>query len=86
MAEKRKSQRHRVLKLGTIVYNSDRSTASCTLRNVSAGGALIKMESTLGLPSEFRLRFDGQMMECRSVRRTLGEIGVAFTSLPASAG
>ena len=80
MDERRRAPRQRVLKTGTIFFNNGRSSTSCVLRNVSSGGALLKIENTLGVPAEFRLRFDGHLVDCVSVRRTVGEIGVAFVA------
>ena len=87
MDERRGSLRRRVVKAGTIFFNGSRSSTSCVLRNLSSTGALLKIENTLSVPSEFRLRFDGQLVDCISVRRNVSEIGVAFVSARAdSAG
>ena len=80
MDEKRTSPRHRVLKAGAIAFNAGRSTISCTLRNLSDHGALLKVTSPLGVPPMFELRFDARQVQCRIVRRTHQEIGVAFAA------
>ncbi|MEP7241280.1 MAG: PilZ domain-containing protein [Devosia sp.] len=78
MDERRKFIRRRVLKAGTIVFNHGRSTASCTLRNLSDGGALLRMANAVTVPQDFVLAFEGKAVVCHAVRRTLSEIGVAF--------
>jgi hypothetical protein len=83
MDEKRRSPRRRVLKSATIVFNHNRSVVSCILRNLSDDGALLKVENSVTIPERFVLRFDGQIVECVSVRRTLTEIAVKFDRNPA---
>jgi hypothetical protein len=80
MDEKRRSPRRRVLKSGSIVFNGGRSVMSCTLRNVSDHGALLKLDNTLSIPSQFVLCFDRASVHCEIIRRALGELGVEFLS------
>ena len=80
MDERRGGQRHRVLKGARIVFNEGRSTISCTVRNLSGSGALLRVESVLGIPDQFALVVSGDAARCCDVvRRTANELGVAFT-------
>jgi hypothetical protein len=78
--EKRRTERRRVLKGGLIVFNNLRSTVNCTLRNISDTGALLRVESDLGIPETFELRYEGRTLACRVTRRTSKEIAVAFVA------
>ena len=80
MDERRGGQRYRVLKGARIVFNEGRSTISCTVRNLSGSGALLRVESVLGMPDQFDLVVSGDAARrCDVVRRTAHELGVAFT-------
>ena len=78
--EQRQTVRRRVLKGGKIVFNQGRSTISCTMRNLSEQGALLRVESVLGIPDSFVLVVapDEQPRACEVVRRTANEVGVRF--------
>jgi len=79
MTERRATQRHRVLKGATIQFNKGQSTLSCTVRNLSDTGALLKLSSVVGVPDEFTLAMaDGTRYACEVVRRTGTELGVRF--------
>jgi hypothetical protein len=80
MDEKRRSPRRRVLKTGSIVFNGGRSVMSCTLRNISDHGALLKLDNTLSIPSQFVLCFDRVSVHCEVIRRALGDLAVEFPS------
>ncbi len=56
MEERRKSVRHRVLQKAQIVINDGNSVISGLIRNLSDTGARIDLDSTIGVPVEFRLR------------------------------
>ena len=45
--ENRNEQRHHTLKPGLIVFNNGFSTIECTVRNLSEGGAQLKVESLI---------------------------------------
>jgi hypothetical protein len=51
VAEKRSDPRMRVLKAGTIAFGG--AAIACTVRNVTAVGALLEVESPLGIPQCF---------------------------------
>lgn len=78
MIEKRAAQRYRVFKGGTITFNS--SGVACTVRNVSAGGAAIDIDSPVTLPQSFTLSIsrDNFVRNCRTVWRSDRRIGLAF--------
>jgi hypothetical protein len=79
MNERRDSARHRVLKAGTIEFNRA-GGISCTVRNLSATGACLEVESPLGIPETFDLfvTSDHVARHCRVVWRSEHRIGVAF--------
>lgn len=81
MTEKRSTPRNRVLKGGKIVFNDGRSVISCTVRNVSASGALLKVDTVVGVPGEFVLVIgDEAPRAARIVRRTATELGIVFVA------
>lgn len=79
MIEKRTSPRHRVLKRGTIAFGGG-GGIDCTVRNISAGGARIDVESSVGLPASFLLAIESDqfLRRCHPVWTTDRRLGVAF--------
>ena len=78
--ERRADQRHRALKGAKIVSNDHRLVLSCTVRNISASGALIMISSPYLVPGEFELRLDdGNVRRCVAAWRKLDRIGVKFS-------
>ena len=78
--EHRHTARHRVLKGGRIVFNHGNSTIACTIRDLSATGAKLKVASSIGVPDEFTLVFDdgSTSSNCVVRRRTPDTVGVEF--------
>lgn len=78
--DKRRSDRRRTYKGGRIFFNHDRSVIDCTVKNFSQGGALLFVESAIGIPSEFNLvvNSDNVSKACRAIWKTETQIGVAF--------
>ena len=77
--EQRQAKRHRTLKGGKIVFNDGRSTISCTVRNLSETGALLRVESVIGIPEMFELLIAGaESRRASVVRRTAKELGIRF--------
>ena len=76
--EKRIAPRRRVLKAGLI--NFDGAAIPCTIRNLSATGAALDVETPLSVPDCFKLVVDGESLDqpCRVVWRKDRRIGVAF--------
>ncbi|WP_027518883.1 PilZ domain-containing protein [Bradyrhizobium sp. WSM1417] len=78
MIEKRAAQRYRVFKGGTITFENCGIT--CTVRNMSANGAAIELDSTVTVPQLFTLAIarDNFVRKCRPVWRSERRIGLAF--------
>jgi PilZ domain len=79
MEERRKVQRHRTLKAGTITVNGD-GGFDCRVRNLSPAGACLEVASQLGIPDDFVLvvEADHARMPCHVIWRTATRLGVAF--------
>lgn len=80
MAEERRgAQRHRTLKGGLIHFNDGRSTVTCLVRNLSEHGALLKVESIIGIPDQIILGLEhGARMPAKVVWRRANELGITF--------
>jgi PilZ domain len=80
MSERRKHPRHRTLKAGRIVFNHRSSVISCTVRNLSDGGACLQVATSVGIPDHFDLTIepDGGCRACEVAWRSEDRIGVAF--------
>ena len=78
MIEKRAAQRHRVFKGGTITIET--SGIPCTVRNMSAGGVAIDLDTPVTLPQSFTLSIacDHFVRNCRTVWRSDKRLGLAF--------
>ena len=78
MTEARRDARQRVLKAGTIEFGG--GAIDCTIRNMSASGAALQVESQSGIPDQFTLVIpaDGLHMPCRVAWRKASRLGVAF--------
>ena len=79
MDERRKVQRHRTLKAGSIMFNRD-GGVDCRVRNLSPVGACLEVASQLGIPDEFVLvvEIDHVKALCHVIWRTATRLGVAF--------
>jgi hypothetical protein len=79
MTEQRTAQRRRTLKSALIAFNDEHSTVSCTVRNLSEGGAQLQVASVIGIPDAFILHLaDKRMAPCTVVWRKATELGVSF--------
>jgi PilZ domain len=78
MSESRSTQRNRIFKGGAIEF--DGAIIDCTIRNVSATGAALDVESPVGIPEQFTLfvNADQTQRRCRIVWRKDKRIGVRF--------
>jgi PilZ domain len=76
--EARRNARHRVLKAGTIEFGG--GAIDCAIRNLSASGAALQVESQTGIPDQFTLVIpaDGVSKPCRVAWRRATRLGVAF--------
>jgi hypothetical protein len=79
MEERRKAQRHKTLKAGTINFNRA-GGFDCRVRNLSPAGACLEVASQIGTPNEFVLVAETDHMKapCQVIRRTATRLGVAF--------
>ncbi|MGT2440849.1 PilZ domain-containing protein [Bradyrhizobium betae] len=76
--ERRGDQRHRVLKKGSIEFGG--SAIDCSIRNISDAGAMLEVESPLGIPREFTLVVPADTMRrnCRVAWIKEKRLGVEF--------
>ena len=81
MHELRASNRHRTFKAGTIAFNRA-GGITCTVRNLSDGGACLEVPSPIGVPDDFTLiiECDHFTRSCHVRWRTGHRIGVAFAA------
>ena len=81
MAERRKVQRHRTLKAGSISFNRA-AGVDCRVRNLSPAGACLEVASQIGIPDEFVLvvAADHVKAPCHVVWRTATRLGVEFSA------
>jgi hypothetical protein len=79
MDERRKVQRHRTLKAGSITFNRD-GGLDCRVRNLSPAGACLEVASQVGIPDDFVLvvEVDHVRAPCHVIWRTATRLGVAF--------
>jgi hypothetical protein len=78
--ERRKRARRRVLKGAQIVFAHRGAAIDCAVRNLSDGGACLKVFSPVGIPDTFELRLDLDSVRCcRVVWRKATQIGIEFT-------
>jgi hypothetical protein len=82
--ESRMSPRRRVLKAGIAASNDRRLTVGCTVRDLSATGARLRVEGSLTVPDTFELiiELDGLEANCQVVWRSGSEVGVRFLHAP----
>lgn len=82
--ERRQAPRRRVLKGGVVAYHDRFSSLSCTVRDISATGARLRMESSIIVPDRFELiiEIDGMEVLCEVVARRGNEIAVRFVAPP----
>ncbi|WP_184327935.1 sensor domain-containing diguanylate cyclase [Rhizobium sp. BK529] len=74
------TQRRRVLKAGSIIFNDRRSTIDCTVRTLGVDGAGLSVSSSTGIPPEFVLAIpsDGFQTRCKIVAQDRQSVEVAF--------
>ena len=79
MDDRRKVQRHRTLKAGSITFNRD-GGVDCRVRNLSPVGACLEVASQLGIPDDFVLvvEIDHVKAPCHVIWRTATRLGVEF--------
>ena len=79
MEERRKVQRGRTLKAGSINFNRA-GGIDCRVRNMSAAGACLEVSSQFGIPNDFVLviSYDKFKQACHVVWRSDTRLGVEF--------
>lgn len=84
MSEQRSHRRQRVLKAATIAFNG--AGIDCVVRNISATGAALEVESPLGIPPAFNLVIAAERLSqrCRVLWRKEKRIGVVFEPGPSA--
>ena len=82
-SEHRAGQRRRMLKQAQIVTNTGHSTLDCLVRDMSLGGARLKVENGLAVPASFELRLvtEDTCVQVQVVWRKSNEVGVRFAKL-----
>jgi PilZ domain-containing protein len=82
--ERRQSPRQRVLKGGVVAFNDRYVTLPCTVRDISDGGARLRIEGSITAPDTFELiiEIDGLEAACEVVSRRGNEVSVRFVSPP----
>jgi two-component system response regulator len=82
--DKRRAQRKRMLKGGTIAFSARHATVPCVVRDVSGTGARLQVQNGMGVPDTFELivELDGLEAQCAVVWRKPSEVGVEFLGTP----
>lgn len=80
--ERRRTQRMRTLKQGRIYLNNLQSTIDCTVRNLSSGGAGLRLMGPTAIPEFFRLKISdsGTIRKVRKCWHLNNDLGVEFVS------
>ena len=81
MGDRRTTPRRRLLQAGKIELNSG-GTIDATVKNLSAAGAMLQVESVLGVPNEFTLFIETDKLkrQCQIIWRQPKKIGVRFVA------
>jgi hypothetical protein len=76
--------RRRVLKAGIAASNDRHLTVACTIRDMSATGARVRVDGSVSVPDTFELiiESDGLEANCKVVWRKPQEVGVRFVGAP----
>lgn len=79
--DRRGSVRRRMLKAGVIVFNGTCSSLRCTVRDLSDGGARLKVDPIVHVPGTFELiiEIDGLYAKSAIVWRKGSDVGVRFS-------
>jgi hypothetical protein len=77
--ERRKAQRGRTLKAGSITFNRG-AGIDCRVRNMSPAGACLEVDSQVGIPNDFVLivSYDHFNRPCHVIWRSDTRLGVEF--------
>ncbi len=77
---RRSERRYRCFRGARIVFNGGFTVFDCVIRNISKEGALLEMETLLGIPKRFEIAmgYDEPVRPCEVRWRTDQRMGVAF--------
>jgi hypothetical protein len=73
-----------MLKAGKIACSDRHVTIACTVRDISATGARLRVEGSVAAPDTFELLIplDGLEANCQVVWRAQADVGVRFLGAP----
>ncbi len=79
--ERRRERRQRVLKGALVIFGKHTQVFDCQVRNLSADGAKLSLELTVGIPHDFEVLIfsEGRIAPAKMVWRNEKEIGAHFT-------
>lgn len=78
----RRFPRSRAFLGAKIIFNDGHSSFDCIVREMSEGGAQIKVENALAVPERFNLTLsDGRSFGCEIRWRRINAIGVEFQNV-----
>jgi hypothetical protein len=82
--ELRAAPRRKVLKAGIAASNNRHLTVTCTVKDISATGARLRVDNVVSIPDTFELiiTVDGLEADCEVVWRRTNEVGVKFIGAP----
>ena len=82
--EARIAPRRRMLKSGKIAYSDRHVTIECTVRDMSATGARLRVSGSVSAPDTFELliELDGLEANCQVVWRSGPDLGIKFLAAP----
>ena len=80
MSEHKPAPRGRTFLAGKVISNYGQSTIDCIVRRISDNGAVIQVESVLGVPEHFHLLIpgEGEPQPCKRAWQSDKEIGLVF--------
>ena|SRR5450631_1325875 len=86
-SDKRQATRRKVLKSAIAAYHDRHCTVACVVRDISATGARLRVESSVDVPDTFELiiELDGLEAKCKVVWRLQKELGIQFIGAPRKA-
>ena len=78
--DRRTRKRTRMMRNAKLIVPRRSSVISCTVQNITGGGACLRLANTFGVPDTFELTFEhGRTRRaCRVVWRTGDQLGVKF--------
>jgi diguanylate cyclase (GGDEF)-like protein len=87
MSVQKPTPRGRTFLAGKVISNYGQSTIDCVVRRISDDGAVIEVESVLGVPEHFHLLIpgEGEPQPCRRSWQSEKQIGVVFENVDAAA-